>query len=55
MPVGFVPVAITGRGGPSEEQATIEIEVGAVRIRVRATVDRQALCEVLAAVGTAGR
>ncbi|WP_456791566.1 transposase [Bradyrhizobium sp. USDA 4506] len=34
---GFVPVAITGCGGklPScEEQATIEIEVGAVRIRV---------------------
>jgi len=55
MPVGFVPVAITGRGGPSEEQATIEIEVGAVRIRVRGTVDRQALCEVLAAVGTVGR
>jgi transposase len=55
---GFVPVAITGCGGelPSrEEQAAIEIEVGAVRIRVRGAVDRQALCEVLAAVGTVGR
>ncbi|WP_157860968.1 hypothetical protein [Bradyrhizobium viridifuturi] len=38
-----------------EEQAAIEIEVGAVRIRVRGTVDRRALCEVLAAVGTVGR
>jgi transposase len=57
MPPGFVPVAITGCGGqlPSEEQAAIEIEVGAVRIRVRGTVDRRALCEVLAAVGTVGR
>ena len=55
MPPGFVPVAITGCRGPSEEQATIEIEVGAVRIRVRGTVDRQALREVLAAVGTVGR
>jgi transposase len=57
MPPGFVPVAITGCGGqlPSEEQAAIEIEVGAVRIRVRGTVDRKALCEVLAAVGTVGR
>lgn len=53
----FVPVAITGCGGqlPSGEQAAIEIEVGAVRIRVRGTVDRRALCEVLAAVGTVGR
>jgi len=57
MPPGFVPVAITGCRGqlPSEEQALIEIEVGAVRIRVRGTVDRRALCEVLAAVGTVGR
>jgi transposase len=55
MPPGFVPVAITGCGGPSEEQAAIEIELGTVRIRVRGTVDRQALCEVLAAVGTVGR
>jgi transposase len=57
MPPGFVPVAITGCGGqlPSEEQAAIEIEVGAVRIHVRGTVDRRALCEVLAAVGTVGR
>jgi transposase len=58
MPPGFVPVAITGCGGelPSrKEQAAIEIEVGAVRIRVRGTVDRRALCEVLAAVGTVGR
>jgi transposase len=58
VPPGFVPVAITGCGGelPSrEEQAAIEIEVGAVRIRVRGTVDRRALCEVLAAVGTVGR
>jgi transposase len=55
MPAGFVPIAITGCGGPSEEQAAIEIEVGAVRVRVRGTVDRQALCEVLAAVGTVGR
>ena len=58
MPAGFVPVAITGCGGelPSrEEQAAIEIEVGAVRIHVRGTVDRRALCEVLAAVGTVGR
>jgi transposase len=55
---GFVPVAITGCRGelPSrEEQAAIEIEVGAVRIRVRGAVDRRALCEVLAAVGTVGR
>ena len=55
---GFVPVAITGCGGElssGEEQAAIEIEVGAVRIRVRGTVDRRALCEVLAAVGTVGR
>jgi transposase len=55
---GFVPVAITGCESelPSrEEQAAIEIEVGAVRIRVRGTVDRRALCEVLAAVGTVGR
>ncbi|WYJ40850.1 transposase [Bradyrhizobium sp. 2S1] len=29
MPPGFVPVAITGCGRPSEEQAAIEIEVGA--------------------------
>ncbi|MCK1532458.1 transposase, partial [Bradyrhizobium sp. 182] len=57
MPPGFVPVAITGCGGqlPSEERAAIEIEVGAVRIHVRGTVDRRALCEVLAAVGTVGR
>jgi transposase len=55
MPAGFVPVAITGCGGRSEEQAAIEIEVGAVRIRVRGTVDRQVLCEVLAAVRTVGR
>src|SRR6202023_1210365 len=58
MPPGFVPVAIAGCGGelPSrEELAAIEIEVGAVRIRVRGTVDRRALCEVLAAVGTVGR
>jgi transposase len=55
MPPGFVPVAITGCGGPGEEQAAIEIELGAVRIRVRRTVDRRALCEVLAAVGTVGR
>jgi transposase len=58
VPPGFVPVAITGCGSgmPSrEEQAAIEIEVGAVRIRVRGTVDRRALCEVLAAVGTVGR
>jgi transposase len=57
VPPGFVPVAITGCGDqlPSEEQAAIEIEVGAVRIRVRGTVDRRALCEVLAAVGTVGR
>ncbi|WP_128931954.1 IS66-like element accessory protein TnpA [Bradyrhizobium zhanjiangense] len=58
VPAGFVPVAITGCRGtlPScEEQAAIEIEVGAVRIRVRGTVDRRALCEVLAAVGTVGR
>jgi transposase len=58
VPPGFVPVAITGCGGelPSrKEQAAIEIEVGAVRIRVRGTVDRRALCEVLAAVGTVGR
>jgi transposase len=58
MPPGFVPVAITGCGGQlpsSEEEAAIEIEVGAVRIRVRGTVDRRALCEVLAAVGTVGR
>src|SRR4029077_20082222 len=57
-PPGFVPVAITGCGGelPSrKEQAAIEIEVGAVRIRVRGTGDRRALCEVLAAVGTVGR
>jgi transposase len=56
MPPGFVPVAIAGCGGqlPSEEQAAIEIEVGAVRIHVRGTVDRRALCEVLAAVGTVG-
>jgi len=52
---GFVPVAISGCGGPGEEQAAIEIDLGAVRIRVRGTVDRQALCEVLAAVGTVGR
>ena len=55
---GDVPVAITGCGGelPSrEKQAAIEIEVGAFRIRVRGTVDRRALCEVLAAVGTVGR
>lgn len=50
MPAGFVPVAITG-----EERAAIEIEVGAVCIRVRGTVDRRALCEVLAAVRTVGR
>ncbi|MGF6425615.1 hypothetical protein [Bradyrhizobium elkanii] len=55
MPPGFVPVAITGCRGPGEEQAAIEIEVGAVRIRVRGAVDRQALYEVLAAVGTVGR
>jgi transposase len=57
-PAGFVPVAVIGCGGelPScDEQAAIEIEVGAVRIRVRGTVDRRALCEVLAAVGTVGR
>ncbi|WP_145963832.1 IS66-like element accessory protein TnpA [Bradyrhizobium algeriense] len=58
MPPGFVPVAITGCGGElssREEQAAIEIQVGAVRIHVRGTVDRRALREVLAAVGTAGR
>lgn len=58
MPAGFVPVAIAGCGGelPSrEERAAIEIEVGAVRIRVRGTVDRRALCEVLAAVRTVVR
>ncbi|WP_442869520.1 IS66-like element accessory protein TnpA [Bradyrhizobium sp. CCBAU 11386] len=58
MPSGFVPVAITDCGGKlplCEEQGAIEIEVGAVRIRVMGTVDRRALCEVLAAVGTVGR
>ena len=58
VPPGFVPVAIAGCGGelPShEELAAVEIQVGAVRIRVRGTVDRRALCEVLAAVGTVGR
>ena len=58
VPPGFVPVAITGCGGElssREEQAAIEIQLGAVRIRVRGTVDRRALCEVLAAVGTVGR
>jgi len=52
-----VPAAIIGCEGqlPSEEQSAIEIEVGAVRIHVRGTVDRRALCEVLAAVGTVGR
>jgi transposase len=57
VPPGFVPVAITGCGGelPREKPAAIEIEVRAVRIRVRGTVDRRALCEVLAAVGTVGR
>lgn len=57
VPPGFVSVAITGCGGqlPSEGQAAIEIEVGAVRIRVRGTVDRRALCEVLAAVGMVAR
>ncbi len=56
MPPGFVPVAITGCGGQlpsSEEEAAIEL--GAVRIRVRGTIDRRALCEVLATVGTVGR
>ncbi len=54
---GFVPAAIIGCGSqlPSGEQAAIEIEVGAVRIRVRGTIDRRALCEVLAAVGAIGR
>jgi len=57
VPHGFVPVAFADCRGqlPSEDQALIEIEVGAVRIRVRGTVDRRALCEVLAAVGTVGR
>ncbi|WP_409192586.1 hypothetical protein [Bradyrhizobium sp. RDM4] len=57
MPAGFVPVAIAGRGGQllTEEQAAMEIELGAVRIHVRGRVDRRALCEVLAEVGTAGR
>ncbi|MBH5371590.1 IS66-like element accessory protein TnpA [Bradyrhizobium glycinis] len=58
MPSAFVPVAITDCGGKlplCEEQGAIEIEVGAVRIRVMGTVDRRALCEVLAAVGTVGR
>lgn len=54
MPSGFVPVAITDCGGKLE-QGAIEIEVGAVRIRVMSTVDRRALCEVLASVGTVGR
>lgn len=58
MPSGFVPVAITDCGSKlplCEEQGALEIEVGAVRIRVMGTVDRRALCEVLAAVGTVGR
>ncbi|MGY3622218.1 IS66-like element accessory protein TnpA [Bradyrhizobium sp. USDA 10063] len=58
VPSGFVPVAITGCGGklpPCEERGAIEIDVGVVRIRVVGTVDRRALCEVLAAVGTVGR
>lgn len=57
VPPGFVPVAITGCSGElssREEQAAIEIQVGAVRIRIRGTVDRRALREVLAAVGTVG-
>ena len=57
VPSGFVPVAIScgAKLRSSEEQAAIEIGVGAVRIRVRGTVDRRALREVLAAVGTVGR
>src|SRR4029077_5159167 len=58
VPPGFVPVAITGCGGelPSrKEQAAIEIEVGAVRIRVRGTVDRRGPCGGLGGVGAGGR
>lgn len=57
MPPGFVPHTITGCRGhlPCEEQAAIEIEVGAVRIRIMGTGDRRALSEVLAAVETVGR
>ncbi|WP_283811224.1 transposase [Bradyrhizobium sp. SUTN9-2] len=58
VPLGFVPIAITDCGGKlplCQEQGAIEIEVGAVRIRVMGTVDRRTLCEVLAAVGTVGR
>jgi len=57
-PPAFVPVSITGRGGKSPssgEQPAIEIEVGAVRIRLRGAVDRRALREVLAVIGAVGR
>lgn len=48
-PPGFVPVAITGCSGElssREEQAAIEIQVGAVRIRIRgrSTGGRRARC-----------
>lgn len=54
----FVPVAITRRGRHAplpEDRPVIEIEAGAVRIRVTGAVDRRALREVLAAVGAVGR
>lgn len=57
-PPTFVPVAMTGCESTAplhSEQATIEIELGAVRICIRGAVDRRALCEVLAAAGTIGR
>jgi transposase len=57
-PPAFVPVAITDSQSSSRSrdvQPTIEIELGGVRICVRGAVDRRALREVLAAVGTVGR
>jgi transposase len=58
VPPAFVPIAITDSQRLSRSpdvQPTIEIELGGVRICVRGAVDRRALREVLAAVGTVSR
>lgn len=56
VPAAFVPVAITGGKLPSSRDwAPIEIEIGAVRIRITGAVDRRALREVLVAVGAVGQ
>ncbi|WP_210161755.1 hypothetical protein, partial [Bradyrhizobium japonicum] len=53
--VAYRSLAAAANCRRAKSRQQLRSKVGAVRIRVRGTVDRRALCEVLAAVGTVGR